>query len=88
MVLNIFSFHTNAAPAILAEKSFAVHTVDIPWACHLFEHSIQIRPSGLDYGEPMEACKRAWSAQVHLFVWSGFLWYDQDKPILLQLSEL
>lgn len=31
IVLDIFSFHTNAAPAILAENSFADHTVEMPW---------------------------------------------------------
>lgn len=40
----MFSFHTNAAPAILAENSFAAHTVEMPWdstACQSLCLSIQ-----------------------------------------------
>lgn len=43
IVLNIFSFHTNAAPAILAENSFADHTVEMPWdstACQSLRLSV------------------------------------------------
>lgn len=43
IVLNMFPFHTNAAPAILAENRFAAHAVEMPWdspACQLLCLSI------------------------------------------------